>query len=284
MTKILLLLALAIVISCSPESKNEEENNNPANGNNLVKREYVSDNYNIEYRYNENDLLTRITDVLLEEDIDDVETYKYDQNNNVIEKHFKSNNSSYESITDYHYDNQNRLTEIIREVFGNNPRMVTLKLSYSGNIVTIQSGGESEITLEMNNSGLVQKLNDSYSDSFFEYDSNGNMNGIATFDKEGNLLHSHTYTFDNKKNPFYGQLKSLYIPLFLTEMSDLFFGEVITLPYMGYNFPFLKNNITSFGGREYQYNYNNSNLPITVIEKWNDTNEVSFQFDIEYFE
>ena len=296
MKKTLLLLSLAIVISCSPESKNEEENINPVIGNKLVKREYVSDNFNLEYRYSEKDLLSKIFDIQLEEEIHDVVTFKYDSNDNVVERYFESKISSYESTTIYHYDNSNRITEAIITTSGiwtsgDYTRTTTQLFSYSDNVITANiishGGSENVIILETNNSGLITKMKGNYGSSTFDYDSNGNIESIITFDNQDDLLHSHNYNYDSKPNPFYGQFASIYLPMFLDAFDDAYFGEIVYGGYLGYSFPFLKNNITATieNGdldEKYNYSYDSADYPINVIEEYNGENYL--EFDIEYYE
>jgi len=214
MKKTLLLLTLTFLISCSSQSNNKKENNNPSDGHKLVKREYVSDNHNIEYRYNERSLLSKIMDIQLEEEINDVVTFKYDSKDNVIERQFESNNSNYKSINNYSYDNDDRLKKAVSVVSGSYSRTITQLFSYSDNIVTVDINSDNResntVVLEMNNSKLVTKMSKNGLYSTLDYDSNGNISKISTFDNDSDLLYTHSYSYDNKTNPFYGQLESIY--------------------------------------------------------------------------
>ena len=161
MKKTFLLLALTISFSCSTE--NEEPNDNSlSNGSKLVKREYVSDNHNIEYRYNERDLLSKITDIQLEEEIDDVITLQYDSNDNLIERQFRSNNSNYLSITKYSYAD-NQLTKVERTVSGGSNNTTTQVYSYSNSKITVNissnPGDSRTLTLEKNSEDLITHTN-----------------------------------------------------------------------------------------------------------------------------
>lgn len=287
MKKTLLLLALAIFISCSTESEEPNENN-VSNGSKLVKREYVSDNHNIEYRYNERNLLSRITDIQLEEEINDIITFQYDSNDNLTVREFHSNNSNYSSTTKYSYDN-NQLTKVESIVTGNSNRTKTQIFSYSNSIITVDisynTGDTRTLTLEKNSSDLITKMITNGFYSNISYDSNGNILEINTFHNDGNLLNTHTYSYDNSPNPFYGQLKSIYLPIFLQTLEDADYGEIVYDGYLGYEFPFLKNNITILMengdlDRKYNYTYDTGNYPTTVIEIFNGNNV--FEFDIEY--
>lgn len=287
MRKTLLLLVLTISISCSTES-DEPNNNNPSDGSKLVKREYVSDNHNIEYRYNERDLLSKITDINLEEEINDLITFQYDSNDNLTERQFRSNNSNYESTTKYSYDNS-QLTKVETIATGNSIRTITKLFSYSNNIITVNissnTGDSNILTLEKNSSDLITKMNANRFYSTINYDSKGNILEVKTFENDGNLFDTHTYSYDNSPNPFYGQLKSIYLPLFLQALEDADYGEIVYDGYLGYEFPFLRNNITTINengslDRNYSYTYDNDNYPTTVTEIFNGSN--AFEFDIEY--
>lgn len=193
MKKTLLLLASIILISCSTESNDEGEQPNSNNGNKLVKREYVSDNHNVEYRYNENNLLSQVVDIFLEEDINDVITYNYDSKGNVIQEQYDSKNSNFEGITNFYYGNDNRLTKIVSVSSGSYSNTTTKLLSYSGNTINVNSnsGGYSdEIILETNGSGLITKMTEESSSSMFNYDSNGNIETISVYNNDGELLHT----------------------------------------------------------------------------------------------
>ena len=41
-----------------------------------------------------------------------------------------------------------------------------------------------------------------------------NISEINVFDNNDNLLNNSEYSYDNNPNPFYGQLESIYLPLF----------------------------------------------------------------------
>ena len=66
------LLVICLIISCSTEDSNNDENNIPEHGKNLVKRQYYDlleddqgyQRNNIDYSYNQNNLLIRVYDSL----------------------------------------------------------------------------------------------------------------------------------------------------------------------------------------------------------------------------
>ncbi|MDX1761881.1 MAG: hypothetical protein R3218_06970, partial [Christiangramia sp.] len=229
----LLFLLASILISCSPDSA-DEDNQSPSNSK-LVQKEFVSDNYNLQYRYNESRLLSQITDVFSEEEIHDIISFKYDSNKNVIERHFDSQNSSYQSTTTYQYDNQNRIIRSEKATTMENSN-TTFEFSYNGNSVEVvenNSGYEGIINLELNETGLVTRISESAGYSTFNYDAQGNLKKIQTYDEGGGLKFTHEYLYDDKSNPFYGQLSSLYLPNFLEIMDDLYYGEDLLFPYQG---------------------------------------------------
>lgn len=274
-----LLMGLTIFSSCSTDNNNDEPNST----NHLVKREYVSNNVNLEYRYNEDSQLTRIFDIHNQGGIDEEINYTYDSNN-VVTKNFQSNNSSYSEITNYSFNGNNRLLNAIST--RNNGNIITQEFSYNNNIISVDissnTGASRLITLEVNSLGLINKMIESQYYAIITYDSNENISKIEIFDNNDDLLDNSEYTYDNKPNPFYGQLKSIYLPIFLDAFIDAYYSEFVWGGYDGYYFPFLKNNITSimqngFLYRNYNYTYDNQNYPINVIEEFN-----TYEFDIEY--
>lgn len=287
MRKTIILLAFTISISCSTESE-EPDGNNPSEKSKLVKKEYVSDNHNIEYRYNERNLLSKITDIHLEEEINDLITFQYDSNDNLIEKQLLSNNSNYSSITKYSYEN-NQLTTVESNVTGYSNRTTIQEYSYSNNNITVNissTTGDSHIlTLERNSADLITQMSGDRFYSTISYDSKGNILEIKTFNNDEDLLDTHTYSYDNSPNPFYGQLKSIYLPLFLQALEDADYGEIVYDGYLGYEFPFLRNNIITLTengtlDRNYDYSYDNDDYPNTVTEIFQGNNV--FEFEIEY--
>jgi len=288
MKKTILILSILIASFLSSCSTDDNENE-PNIINHLVKREYVSNNVNLEYRYNENGHLTRILDIDIQENIDSEINFTYDSNN-VVKRHFVSNSSNYNSITNYSFNGNNRLLNTFSTINnGNTTTNITQEFSYNNNIITVNissdNGGSSVINVEFNGSGLINKMIESQYYTVISYDTNGNISEIKVFDNNDNLLDTTGYSYDNKPNPFHGQLESIYLPLFLHAFRDAYFGEFTWDGYVGYDFPFLKNNITSKmknGDLDRNYNYlnDNANYPINVIEEFNGNN--AYEFDIEY--
>lgn len=285
-TTLLIQLFITIIISsCSTD----DNDNDPKNDKKLVKKEYVSSNFNLQYEYNSNNFLTKINLFILKENINSEESFSYD-GSNVIQRTLKSNN--YTGNYYYSYDNKNRLIEISSNNNNNLNLKTTHTISYIDNVITVNlsssSGEENIVTLKVNNSGLITKMTKSNFYSIFSYDSNGNIFEIKTFDNDNNLKYSHNYSYDNKPNPFYGQLESIYTPIFLNALSDANYGEIVYHGFEGYNFPYLKNNITEVSKNEsnsnnFLYTYDNDNYPINAIEKGPNGN-IYDEYDIEYFD
>ncbi|WP_336127328.1 hypothetical protein [Mesoflavibacter sp. CH_XMU1422-2] len=287
-SKILLFL---VIISCSSDDSSAD-GNEPMNNNNLVKREYASNNINLEYRYNENNQLDQIIDIYTSENIDSETDFVYDSNN-VSSRSFVSNNSSFSSNTTFTYDSSNRLlnaTKTINQPSNTvNPTITrTEEYSYNNNLITINtssSTGDTGIIMLERNNGLITKITRDQNYATIEYDNNQNITVINVFDSSNNLSHTSEYEYDNNPNPFFGQLSSIYLHLFVDAFDDFEFGEFVWDGYEGYFFPFLRNNIISIQengnlDRNYQYSYNGQNNPTNVVEIFNGTN--SFEFDIEY--
>jgi hypothetical protein len=97
-------------------------------------------------------------------------------------------------------------------------------------------------------------------------------------------LLEYTLNYDDKINPFYGQLESIYIERFIEFFWE--FEGIFISGFEGYSFPFLKNNITSIsrtGGETttYIYVYDSENYPTDVN---GETSGDTIMFDIEYYE
>ncbi|MFD0976569.1 hypothetical protein [Salinimicrobium gaetbulicola] len=276
---IIAIISLTLFTSCSTETMEESGDRR-----NLVHKEYVRDNYNLEYRYNESDLLVQINDIFLEEDINSVINFKYDSNNNVIENTYRSLISGYESVTLYQYDNQGRLvsSEMTSNVEYIGP--TSLKFSYDQDIITVTSNNDEIISLKVNSSGLISEMFKYGSKSTFAYDAHGNLIQIQTYSPENVLEYTHSYTYDDKLNPFYGQLNSIYLIQFLDIMGDLSYGEDLLFPYQGYEFSYLNNNITEVKSNgeihgTWSYEYDGKNYPVQV--QGNRRSNI-FTFDILY--
>ena len=255
----------------------------------LIKSEAINDDWQIGYQYNEEGLLVEIVDDYDADDSYITKTITYGPNENITRLHSESRSGEFESTTDFYYDTENRLSSTEEESTNSNGTRTT-NFSYDNNIVTVHTESaqsDNLKTLEINSAGLVTKLEEGEKYSTFEYDSNGNLISIQTFDQNSELLYSHSYSFDDRINPFYGQLESLYLPIFIDVMDDLSYGEIIVYQDDGYQFPFLRNNIKQIESNtenswvsEYSYEYEGE-YP-TYGEESTD-GEVEYSITYEYY-
>ena len=279
MNRNLLLAAFVLLIltSCSKEETGDSDSSQTK----LVQRESIREGQNIEYRYNDNNQLVQITEVFPEEDIDDIISYRYDSNGNVVEREIKSNSTGYQSTVFYQYDSQNRLVN--SEMNSSMEESTSFQFSYDSNNITVTRdyrGYENTFFLKVNELNQIIEITRGNSHSTFNYGAKGNLKMIQTFDNEGELDYTLEYSYDDKPNPFYGKLRSLYLPKFIEIMEDLSYGEHLVFPYQGYDFPFLRNNIkkiesNSYGDDiyAYEYSYDSDGYPTEITETFNGDSE-----------
>lgn len=279
-TLFLALILLNILISsCSSDDSTESQEPEPTE-NKLVKTEKISDTRKVDYTYDSNDLLSSLTGVY--NSFGYVSDFTYDSSDKLTEWNYQENgSSSYSDDYVYNYDTNGNLTSYT----ANNENV---NLEYNGNIITasgtIEGNSNSEADLELNANGMVIKLTEVNQYTNFEYNSNGNMITAKSYDNSDNLLLEYTLNYDDKINPFYGQLESIYIERFIEFFWE--FEGIFISGFEGYSFPFLKNNITSIsktGGETttYTYVYDSENYPTDVN---GETSGDTIMFDIEYYE
>jgi PBP1b-binding outer membrane lipoprotein LpoB len=282
-TKLFLTLILLniILFSCSSDDNpvTQEPEPEPEETIKLVKTEKISDTRKVDYIYDGNDLLSSLTGVY--NSFVYVSDFTYDSTNKITERNYQeSGSSTYSDNYAYSYDANGKLSSYT----ANNE---SVNLEYNNNIVTvtgtIEGNAGSSADLELNPNGLVIKLTESNQYTNFEYDSNGNMTTAKSYDNSDNLLLEYTLTYDNKVNPFYGQLESIYIERFIEFFWE--FEGIYISGFEGYSFPFLKNNITSISktGAEtttYTYTYDSDDYPTNVF---GDTSGNTITFDLEYY-
>ncbi|MAP81852.1 MAG: hypothetical protein CL526_12285 [Aequorivita sp.] len=278
-----LVFISVIFYSCS----SEESLDDTTSSDKLVSSEYYTNNYKINYRYNDSNLLSEIIDVIIEDDIDLQTNYVYGLDQLIISSNIQSNITNFNGDTDFSYNANNKLVGLT--TVSNTGTDSTWELAYEDNTITLNinpaNGNIRTIVLEANNSGLIRKATYSGFYVIIDYDSNGNITKINTFDSDDVLMNNTEYTYDSKPNPFYGQLKSIYIPIFINAFADAYDGEFLFDGYEGYYFPFLKNNIISkfrSGNlvRSYSYSYDSENYPINVKEVYN--GNYGREYDIYY--
>ena len=121
--------------------------------------------------------------------------------------------------------------------------------------------------LILNAEGLVAKqirTDDSYYE--FNYDANNNLTERVFFSADGTQGRITEFQFDDKINPFYGQLESIYLERFISESLQLIRSED--------DFPYFQNNIVDIknispAGEVEQlftmtYQYNELDLPVRL--------------------
>lgn len=196
--------------------------------------------------------------------IDDIITFEYNANKQLIKKDYGDN--FYET---YSYDSDGKLIEY-REYYDNSLDILD-SMEYNGNAQLIKIQGynntvkEGWFTLEYNALGNVIKKTEYGSDGAlvlyftYLYDINGNMisekyywaeypSGVVSTDKYS----ENTYTYDNKNNIY----KSLGLPFIWETNINNFLNETYTEHY--------GDNYTSTD--TYTYIYNEDNYPTEYTE------------------
>jgi len=280
-TKLILTLILlnVILFSCSSDDSSNNPEPEPTTSK-LVKTEKISETRKVDYTYNSNDLISSLNGTY--NSFGYISDFTYDSENRLTEWNYQeTGSSSYSDTYTYTYNSNGLLSS-----YSANSEDVTI--TYNGNTITltgqIEGDTNAQAELELDNNGLIIKLTESNQYTNFGYDSNGNLISAKSYDNSDNLLSEFIIQYDNKTNPFYGQLESIYIERFIEffwEFDGIYIGG-----FEGYSFPFLKNNITSInevsgGTTSFSYTYDNENYPTNVnIDYSGDT----VIFDIEYFE
>jgi len=275
-----LILLNILIFSCSSDNNTESQEPEPIE-NKLVKTEKISENIKVDYDYNDENLLSSSTGTL--PNLVWVADYIYNSEGWLTVRDYQETGSStFGDSYIFDYNTSGNLTS-----YSSNTENVSLV--YDNNIVTltgtIEGNSNSEVELELNSLGLVVKLTNSNHYTNFEYNSSGNITTAKSYDNTDNLLIEYTLSYDNKINPFYGQLESIYIERFIEfflEYVQVFIGS----SFEGYSFPFLKNNITSIsraggGITTYNYMYDFENHPISVYE--DTSGNTSSTNNIEYY-
>lgn len=279
MKKTTLFLALILfnilIFSCSSDDSTEPQEPEPTE-NKLVKTEKISDTRKVDYTYDSNDLLTSLTGVY--NSFGYVFDFSYDSTNKLTEWSYQENGSgTFSSDTFFTYDSSGKLTSYD-----------AVNLTYNGNIITatgtIEGNQNATILLETNADGLIIKLTENDNYTVFEYDSDRNLIVAENYNNSNVLMSAYNVSYDQKLNPFYGQMESIYVERFI-EFFYPFDGFYFS-GFEGYSFPFLKNNVTSISENTiefttYNYTYDTENYPINV--NGNSSGDI-IEFDIEYYE
>lgn len=196
--------------------------------------EIVSTSNNYEYSYNDYNLLVQNN----EHTFKLYKNYNY-CNNNLIKVDNNINNFKYS----FDYDISNRITAYSTT----DSYLHDYILTYNDNKIIvsgiINTKANTTIILETNVDGLVKKIARKNGCSTFKYDANGNLIIAKDFDMAGILLKEYKITYDANPNPFYGQLKSIYIERFINYFSDSVFNGIdVFFRDDQFRFPYLKNN------------------------------------------
>ncbi|WMI69167.1 hypothetical protein [Mangrovimonas sp. YM274] len=273
----LILLNLGL-FSCTTEDSTNTLDPNPSTVK-LVKTEEISETKKIDYLYQDDGLLAGITGIYNSYGYSQGLTY--DTADRLTQwTHQETGASSYSDTANFTYNANGQLVGYV-----SNNEDVTL--SYEGTTVTMEGTIEGDanalLVLELDSNGRVVTLTESYQYTNFSYDANGNMVSAQSFDTSNNPLMEFTIGYDDKINPFYGQLESIYLERFVEFFWE--FEGIFISGFGGYNFPFLQNNITSVtqvgGNTETRtYTYDASGYPIQVNEG---NLEDSLPYSITYY-
>ena len=279
-TKLILTLILlnVILFSCSSDDSANNPEPEPTTSK-LVKTEKISETRKVDYTYNSNDLISSLNGTY--NSFGYISDFIYDSENRVTQWYYQeTGSSSYSDTYAYTYNSNGLLSS-----YSANSEDVTI--TYNGNIITltgqIEGNANSQAEIELDNNGLIIKFTESNQYTNFGYDSNGNLVSAQSYDNTDNLLSEFTIQYDDKINPFYGQLESIYIERFIEffwEFDGIYIGG-----FEGYSFPFLKNNITSInevsgGTTTFSYTYDSENYPTNVS---GDFSGDTIIYDIEYY-
>lgn len=298
MKKLSLKIAVSLFVgsifltSCSKEETEKETctgENFPIEINKFVKKVtthvqgqvIVPKAYN--YSYNEFNLLSNKTEIensVLKND------YSY---NYICSNSLKERNGVGLELDKYEFDLENRLIRFNTSRTFND----AYKLSYEGNLITVEhrENGTETLLLETNAIGLVIKITrESNYFTIFDYDANGNIIKVEDFRPDGGFVKGYEITYDQKPNPFYGQLSSVYLERFISYFYTSSNGVISTLfKEEGFEFPYFKNNpilvkylgLTNGIALEREYEYDSENYPIKITETFGETPN-SITYYLEY--
>lgn len=276
-----LMVALIVLGACSNNDDSDDGGNpnipDPNTGPRLVKAEIGPIGTNIQYEYNENELLKTWTGTFPTFGYEITSEYN-DDGNATVWNYIDSDDFTYSQ--GFSYDFEGNLIGYI-----GNTEDVTL--NYDGNMVTVTGTIEGDMNasavIELNGNGKVIKFTESNQYSTLSYDANGNLTRVLRFDLQDNLLNEFKLTYDSKKNPYFGQMESVYLERFIEYFWE--FDGIYFTGLEGYSFPYNRNNVVGVeqDGNNiitYSIGYDNEDYP-TVISEIISGN--SFQFDITYY-
>mgnify|MGYP007043423329 FL=1 len=281
-SKIGFFILAILTISCGGDDNNNPSGNDPNDPNPSTLPKYVQyeigpQGTNVQYVYNEHDLLEVWTETYPGFGFEITTLYNDDLNPIVLDY------VDSQQVTDskgFFYDLQGRVFRYIDDY-------TDVSLTYSND--SIYFNGMIDSIMDLSGSmivdpqGKVKTFNGLDQYLTFAYDAFGNMTALNQYDNQDQLIAGYAFNYDNKTNPFYGQ----YTPLYLTRYIDLFWGfETVNFTGLsGYVFPYNPNNITAVfrdgaNIRSYLIAYDNDSYPAIVSEIAAGN---SYQYDITYF-
>ncbi len=277
----LFLLSLFFVQCSSDDNSNNNNNNNdpdpdPIELPKLVAFEVGPNGTNVQYEYNDNDLLEVWTETLPGFGFEITTAYNDELNPNVW----------YYIDSDGTSDQKGFFYDLEGRVFRYLDALDDVTLIYDNETVLfegiIDEVADVSGSMTLNASGKVIRFNAPGQYLTFDYDTSGNMTGLNQYDNSDNLIHAYGFAYDSKNNPFYGQFDALY----LVRNIDLFwdFSSINFTGFSGYVYPFNPNNVTAITRdglttTTYLYGYDGDDYPAVVSEV---SAGNSYQWDILY--
>lgn len=283
MRRILSLLILSLFfVQCSSDDNSNNNNNNdpidpnPTNLPKLVAFEVGPNGTNVQYEYNDNDLLEVWTETLPGFGFEITTAYNDELNPNVW---YYIDSEGVSDQKGFFYDLEGR-------VFRYLDAQDDVTLFYDNDTVLfegiIDEVADVSGSMTLTAGGKVSRFNAPDQYLTFDYDASGNMTSLNQYDNNDVLIHSYGFTYDNKNNPFYGQ----YNPLYLVRNIDLFwnFNSINFTGFSGYVYPYNPNNLTAITRdgvitTSYLIGYDNDDYPAVISEV---SQGNSYQWDILY--
>lgn len=277
----LLLLSLFFVQCSSDDNSNNNNNNNdpdpdPVELPKLVAFEVGPNGTNVQYEYNENDLLEVWTETLPGFGFEITTAYNDELNPNVW---YYIDSEGTSDQKGFFYDLEGR-------VFRYLDALDDVTLIYDNENVLfegiIDEVADVSGSMTLNAAGKVTRFNAPNKYLTFSYDSSGNLSQLTEYNNDDSLIHTYDFTYDTKNNPFYGQFDALY----MVRNIDLFwdFSGINFTGFSGYVYPYNPNNVTAIvrdgvTTTTYLYAYDGDDYPAVVSEV---SSGNSYQWDILY--
>lgn len=278
----LALLTLAITACSSDDNNNGGTNNTDDDGgtlptNYMVAAEVGPSGFNVQYEYNDSDLLETWTTSYNSSTGYEL-TFNYNDDNSVLSADYIDSDGVTDALS-FQYDFQGHLIGYVG--LSND-----VSLDWNDNVVTasgtIAGFPDASATLELDTFGRVSKMTTGDFYSTFQYDANGNLTNMSVYDSNDALQNEYSIIYDSNPNPFFGQLPTIYLERFLTNFYEeygIFYSGI-----EGYTFPYHRNNILSIekdGNQIVSYSmaYDANDYPTIISEIIQGD---SFQYQITY--